>query len=453
MIFTHVRARAYFWTIVIVIGVLAVCGLQQGQAARQPEAARDGLGRYAQQATPLPTLTFGPVVGGLAAGGATAAATPPAITPTPLPTLRSDLMGIQVYGNIEQSWWTGIVDRAQFMGFKWIKIQLSWKELEPDAKGKFSPQMDAIKTNVIYAGRRGFKILLSIAKAPNWARLANVQSQRDGPPAKPEDLASSLMSILDQMGLDYVNALEIWNEPNTIAEWTGAPLDGGTYMKYFNAAYQAIRTRSGTIPIITAGPAPAADGAGSTDDRKWLQQIYSAGLPINDPNLFIGVHPYGWTNPPDAQCCVSPSKGWDNNKMFFFLDTIKDYRQIMLQNNHAQGKLWVTEFGWPTFQGLHVKDHIKGPAAMPPADPGLAWMNILTEDQQATYTVRAFQLAQSGELATYVGLMVLWNMNFSSLVGYVDNVKPSLPEAGFSVLDSDWNPRPVYNLIQAAPKK
>jgi hypothetical protein len=124
----------------------------------------------------------------------------------------------------------------------------------------------------------------------------------------------------------------------------------------------------------------------------------------------------------------------------------------MTQNNHAQGQIWVTEFGWATFQGLHAGSHVNGPAALPPADPGLSWMNVLTQDQQATYTVRAFQIAQNGDLAAYVGPLFLWNLNFATLPGYVDSVKPSLPEAGFSVLDQDWNTRPIYNLIQAAPK-
>ncbi len=432
--------RAAIRALVILLGFITALGLSQAQSAPL-------IGSQQQATQPVPT--FGPVIGGPTP---TIATTPtPNVTPTALPTLRKDLMGIQAYCNLQEDLWSGIVDRAQFMGFSWIKCQLSWKELEPDAKGSFSAQFDAIKKNIIYAGRRSFKILLSVAKAPDWARPENARGQRNGPPANPADLGDFLSRLFDHFGPDsaYINAFELWNEANTVDEWTGAPTDGATYMKYFSAGYKVIRAKAPSLMVITAGPTPG----GATDDRQWLQQIYDAGLPKNDPNLAIGVHPYGWANPPDTRCCASPSKGWDNNKVFFFLDTVYDYRDIMVKNNDAQAKLWATEFGWATFQGLHYKDHVNGPAAIPPAEGELGWMNILTEQQQADYVVGAFKLAQSGDLAGFVGPMFLWNMNFATLPGYVNEDKPSLPEAGFSVLDMDWNTRPVYNLLQAAPKK
>ena len=398
-----------------------------------------------------PTPSFGAVIGG---GAPTATAVPTSnATPTPLPKLRRDVMGIQTYANLQENLWFGIVDRADYMGLKWIKIQVSWKELEPTAKGQFSPLMFVLKQNTIYAGRRGFKILLSIAKAPDWARPSNARGQFDGPPANPQDLSDIITVVLDQFGTDYVSAFEIWNEPNTVAEWTGVPLDGATYMKYFNAGLKAVRAKSPTMPVISAGPAPAADTAGSVDDRHWIQQLYAAGLSKSDPTVAVGVHPYGWANAPDARCCASPSKGWDDHPTFFFLDTINDYHAIMVKNGHAQGKLWATEFGWATFRGLHFKDHVNGPAAVPPPQPELGWMNILSEDQQADYVVRAFELAQTGELATFMGPMFLWNLNFGTLPGYINEDKPSLPEAGYSVLDNDWNTRQVYLRIQAAPKQ
>jgi hypothetical protein len=52
MSFIHVRGRAHFWTILIVIGILAVCGLQPGQAARQPETAHDSSIKRAQPQRP-----------------------------------------------------------------------------------------------------------------------------------------------------------------------------------------------------------------------------------------------------------------------------------------------------------------------------------------------------------------------------------------------------------------
>jgi len=428
------------------------------------------IGRSPSLAQGNPTIqaTIGSVIGGSTpAPAVTVVITatpniPPTITPAPtlqpsptpqLPTLRSDLMGIQLYANIEVQNWPTLVDRAQFMGFKWLKAQVSWKELEPQ-KGVYSAMFTVLRDNLIYAGRRGFKIMISIVNAPDWSRPAEVRGQLDGPPQNPADYGNFVGVLLDQWGTEYINAIEIWNEPNLVREWTGATRNGATYKKYFDAAYNAIRGRSASIAVVTAGPAPAGDTAdGSVDDRRWLSELYQAGLPVSDPNLGIGVHPYGWSNAPDARCCANPSQGWDNQRVFFYLDNIQDYRKIMTDHGHAGGKLWATEFGWASYDGLRYKDHVAGALAIPPAESALGWMSRLNETQQAQYIVRAFELAQTGDLASFMGPMMLWNMNFAALQGYVNEGKPSLPEAGFSVLNSDWAPRAAYNLLQAAPKQ
>jgi hypothetical protein len=419
-------------------------------------------------------VTLGPVIGNPPPGSATAIpATAAAVTATPvtvatltvtpppeptsaeptippLPTLRSDLMGIQVFAGVEVDRWWALVDRAQFMGFKWIKFQVSWKEIEPNAKGEFAPKFKVLADNLVYAGRRGFKMMISVVNAPDWARPEAARGLQDGPPANPQDYADLIAAILDQWDRAYINAIEIWNEPNLAREWTGAPMTPAAYKQYFDIAYQTIRARSADTTVITAGPAPTGDSTLSMDDRRWLQGLYAAGLPINDPNLAIGIHPYAWANTPDARCCPAEKRGWDDQPYFFFLDTVYAYRQIMTANNHANGKLWATEFGWSTFDGLHFQSHIDGPAAMPAGDP---WMDRITERQQAEYIIRAFELAQTGELAMFMGPMVLWNMNFSTLPGFVTADQPSRPEAGFSVLDADWNTRQAYLYLQAAPKQ
>jgi hypothetical protein len=207
------------------------------------------------------------------------------------------------------------------------------------------------------------------------------------------------------------------------------------------------------VVVLTAGPATTGDSAGSVDDRKWLQQMYAAGLPTNDPNFAIAAHPYGYANSPDARCCVSPSQGWDDHPSFFFLDTITDYHNIMVQNNDPQTKLWVTEFGWPSFDGLKVGEHDKGKPAMPPNDPGLAWMTRLNEDQQALYIIRAYQIAQMGDIASFMGPMFLWNLNFASLPDFTTADKSSRPEAGYSVLNADTFPRKAFYLLSGSAKK
>src|SRR5258708_26171840 len=107
----------------------------------------------------------------------------------------------------------------------------------------------------------------------------------------------------------------------------------------------------------------------------------------------------------------------------------------MMQKNHKGGKLWATEFGWGTFQNLKEGSHVDGKPAMPPSDPSIAWMTVLTENQQAVYIIRAFDLAENSDIAGFMGPMFLWNMNFASLKEFTTSSKPSQPEAGYSVLN------------------
>ena len=62
---------------------------------------------------------------------------------------------------------------------------------------------------------------------------------------------------------------------------------------------------------------------------------------------------------------------------------------------------------------------------------------------------RAFQIMQQPPYSDQMGPMILWNMNFALVA---DLVSQSREEAGFSLLDQNGVPRPVFNAIAGAPK-
>ncbi len=419
----------------------------------------------AAPATPLPFPTFGalPVSGGTPTSPPVPTATPqpgvtlppaptsPAGGPITLPTLRSDVMGIQIQPDLTEVQWKQMNDFVASLGMRWIKLQISWRELQPQ-QGQWS-QLDAILPGYIqYAQGRagnGVRVLLSVAKAPDWARPAGFSG--DGPPRDPALLAAFVGEVVTRYKLRNEDAIEIWNEPNLTADWNNVPLNAATYMRYFDAAYKAIRAKSG-VQIITAGLAPTGDGPGSVEDRRYLQEMYNAGLK-NYPDVAVGIHPYGWANAPDARCCQNSPDGWKDRPAFYFLETIDAYRQIMVRNGQSSNKLWATEFGWSTFDNLREKDHVNGPLAKAPSDPGVGWARQLNEAQRTQYTLRAFDIAQNGDYAAFMGPMMLWNLNFADLPGYVRSDTDSRLEAGFSILNGDGFPRALYDAISQAPKR
>jgi hypothetical protein len=294
--------------------------------------------------------------------------------------------------------------------------------------------------------------MISIAKAPDWARAS---AEEDGPPVNPEDLASFITRVMNEVRVDlygnsYFDAIEIWNEPNLRREWNGSTLGGAEYMRLFDAGYRGVRAGEGghSVTVVTAGLAPTGlnDGANAIDDRAFLRQMYAAGLATNGyNNVAIGVHPYGAANAPSARWCGADScgeAGYNNHPSWFFLNTIEDYRAIMEANGDGGRQLWATEFGWGTYEGFTTTD---GDPAIPPSDP--PYLGWLDQETQANYIIEAFKIAQE---LPYMGPMILWNLNYSNQ----ELIDISDPRAAYALLRGGSDPlRPAFKLIEQAPKQ
>ena len=356
----------------------------------------------------------------------------PGPSPTPVPRLNPDLMGLQIYSNMAFEQFGEAISLAEVTNVGWLKIQVNWAFIQSEGPNTFGEQFQLFERQVEAAARPGFRVLLSIAKAPDWARS---DRQESGPPDNPQDLANFISFMLNDTKIGgVIDAIEIWNEPNLIREWRGTlPFNGAGYMQLFGPAYDAIRAYSPTMTIVTAGLAPTSHPTAAVDDRLYLQQMYDAGL-ANYDDVIIGVHPYGWANPPDARCCPNPGQGWDDNPRFFFLDTLEDTYAIMQRNNHNT-TMWATEFGWATWDGVGSE----------PPEPWVGWNSA---QDQANYAMRAFEMAQR-ELP-YLDVMFLWNLNFANLI----TVEQRQEITGYSIINPAVFPRerPLYWMLAQATR-
>jgi len=396
--------------------------------------------------TPHPTLT--PRATGIATPTAEILTPTQEIAPTPLPTLVAAQMGIQINPNLSQQDWDFTLWLAGRLGVKWLKFQFPWDLLEP-AQGTFSQTFYAYRVMVQEAKQKEFNVLVSIVNAPDWARSS---TEEEGPPINPQDLASFITRMMGEVRVDlygesYFDAIEVWNEPNLRREWNGAPINGAEYMKLFDAAYNGVRAGEGgyATTVVTAGLAPTGidDGVTAVDDRDYLRQMYQAGLTNSAyQNIAIGIHPYGAANPPDAHCCATGGRGFDDDPTWFFLDTIEDYHNIMTQAGDTGRQLWATEFGWPTWEGFTTAD---GQPAPPPTDP--PYITWLTQQDQANYLIRAFEL---GQQLPYMGVMIVWNLNYHSQ----ELIDARDPVAAYALLRGGADPlRPAFLLLEQAPKR
>jgi phosphatidylserine/phosphatidylglycerophosphate/cardiolipin synthase-like enzyme len=334
--------------------------------------------------------------------------------------------GIQAHGDhgLPQ-----IVSSVQDLGLSWAKQQVRWEDIEGTPGNCGWAGLDAIADAYNQAG---FKVLFSVTAAPDWTRPGKTGN---GPP----DNYQHFYRFVGEMAGHFrgrVHAYEIWNEPNMKGEWEGAPLSAADYVRLLAGAYQAVKAADPAALVVTAAPIPTGinDGVLAIDDRVWVQQMYSAGVQLYCDA--IGAHPYGFANPPDVLYLggdFDPSRGWDDHPSFFFRNTMEDYYRIMVAYGDGAKRIWATEFGWPTVDGMDVAPN-----------PGQEYADDINQAQQADYTVRAFTWAYDWG---HAGVMVLWNLNMWPAAGKFSEMSK------YSIVRWDWSPRPVYIALKYTNKQ
>jgi hypothetical protein len=313
------------------------------------------------------------------------------------------------------------------LGFKWIKLQIRWEHQEPSPGAVDWATLDGV---VSVANGGGKKLLFSVVTTPGWARA---RTEGQGPPDDPNTYGNFVAGIA-QRYCGKVQAIEVWNEQNLLTEWnTGRGINAQEYMNLLKIAYQRIKAACPGMIVVSGAPTPTglSDGWTAIDDVEYLRRMYNNGLKSYCDA--VGVHPSGFDNPADADWRTwKDSTGFNNHRSFFFSSTIKAYHDVMVQNGDGNKKLWATEFGWATAEGMGGV-----------ANPGYEYANTNTEASQADNLVKAMQIAkQSG----YMGVMFIWNLDFSVETGaWWEGSK-------FSLLRADGTPRPAYTALARMAK-
>jgi hypothetical protein len=305
------------------------------------------------------------------------------------------------------------------LGVGWVKQQVEWHTVEYSPGEYDWAPLDHV---VDSCEAMGFKLLLGVVRAPDWLRTDALET---GPPADYTEYAR-FMGELAGRYKGRVAAYELWNEPNLAREWRGDTLHPARFVALIAEGSGAVRTADPGALIVSGAPAVTGinDGVVAIDDRVFLRGMYEAG--VDQWVDGIGVHPYGFANPPHEswQDPTHVSSGHNDHPSFFFLDTLEDYHAIMLEYGDTKHKLWVTEFGWPSVDNMGDMDTV-----------GWEYAREVSEAQQAEYIVRAFHM---GDERPWVGPMFLWNLNLAPIWGSGN------PVSAYSILRPDASFRPAY---------
>jgi len=334
--------------------------------------------------------------------------------------------GIQVdpRGNKEAN-----IGHIQAMGFRWVKLQMPWKEVEPHPGDyQWGTWDDVIGA---YSGA-GIKVLLSIPKAPDWARPPGTDLSVEGPPADYGAFAYFLSQVA-QRYTGRVQAIEVWNEQNLWYEGGGTPIPPDQYVAMLSLAYQAIKAADPNIIVVSGAPTPAGDvGSAAIDDISYLNAMYVAGLKnVSDA---IGAHPSGYNCPAGASwetvndSTATNFRGTFENRhhSWCYRGTMEGYRNVMVAHGDSAKTIWPTEFGWAV-------------SHMPQVGYEYAADNTLEE--QAQWTVEAYQM---GKQWGWVGTAFLWNLDYGVTATGTELAQWGLLQPG--------GPVPAYHALAAMPK-
>ena len=317
---------------------------------------------------------------------------------------------------------------AKDAGFEYVRQQAPWADIQDGATRQYLwGELDAV---VDAAQRNNVKLILSLVKAPAWA----ARNGRLGMPRDKFDFASYASNIARRYKGKVV-AYEIWNEQNLQAE-TGTPVDVAQYYDLLQVGYSAIKWVDPQAVVVFGGLTPTGvnDPNLGIDDRIYLERFYAfaggAGKKYFD---VLGAHPGSNLNPPDTLWPSQPGPGcamgnqWCDHPSFYFR-RIEGLRQVMEAAGDGNKQVWLTEFGWSTRNDA----------------PGYGYGQYVTEQNQADYLVRAFQKSKTDY--PWMGVMNVWNLNFSTKNPPTDEKSP------WSVITSNFSPRPSYNALRNMPK-
>ncbi len=174
-----------------------------------------------------------------------------------------------------------VLDQLVQAGVTWLRVDVSWKEFQPDSSADFDDDaIAAFDKRLAEIGSRGFKILLMFYWAPVWASGSEAMNGRPSAPA----FAQATGWLVDRWG-EQLSALEVWNEPDTERFWDPRP-ERTRVTDFTDMVIQASRAAKSVRPDL-----PVIVGGTSRIDTQWWAQVLSS------PDLAasvdaIAVHPY-----------------------------------------------------------------------------------------------------------------------------------------------------------------
>lgn len=352
----------------------------------------------------------------------------------PMPHSDVSPFGINVFLNqeVEQRKREKSVQMIADAGFRWIRQEFPWEDIEIHGKGDFEDrrndldgdgQVDAVNAWAKYdsivelAEQHDLRIIARLSNPPAWSRA---EGDAAGTYAPPDDLADwgDYVYVVVSRYRGRVRYYQLWNEPNIYPEWGEQPVDPEGYTQLLCEGYRRAKEADPDAVIISGALAPTVALTGrDMSDFVFLQRMYDAGaaecfdiLSVNDYML--------WSGPTDRRM----------RPLNINFSRPRYIRDMMVANGDADKPIWIGEMN----------------SNAVPNDPNIADLGAygqVTLEQQARYAPLAYQRVM--EDWPWVGVVNFWFFKRP------DERERNQAMYYFRMVDPDFTPMPVYDAMKA----
>jgi hypothetical protein len=217
------------------------------------------------------------------------------------------------------------VNVAAGIGFDWITIEFDWAQLWPDAAGVID--MTSLDSTFQLAGKYHLNVLLSLTHAPGWAMTENGPDQQK---------TSMLIALLESRYPGILQAVELFPTANTLQGW-GVQPNPGNYAAFLAGVSESLKELPHPVTLIVGGLTPLSPQqmGDDMDDLKFLRALYATG--IMQEFQIVSVRLTDIDGQPMDSAASQPR----------VLRHYEAVRQVMVENQHDSGLIWITGFAWP----------------------------------------------------------------------------------------------------------
>jgi polysaccharide biosynthesis protein PslG len=304
-------------------------------------------------------------------------------------------------------------------GFTFIRQEFPWESIEQPAKGQFwdtkfnHSTWDKYDLIVNLAQQYGLQIIARLDTPPAWTRHDGDKRGSFAPPDNFDDYGDFVSSVVSRYR-GRIKYYQLWNEPNIYPEWGDQPVSAADYVRLLKIGDTRAKGADPNAVVISAGLAPTKEMTSrNLSDLVFLQQMYNDGargyfdiLAVQDYGLFWG---------PGNRLLMTDRPNFSRPLLI---------RDIMVKNGDVATPIWAMEIGWDAL-----------PASFSDTPYGR-----VTDEQQARYTVQAYQRAQ--QEWPWMGAMMYWFFKRA------DDHEKSQPFYYFRMFDPDFTPHPVYAALK-----